>query len=110
MEPVSEEAPEGIMPKEAFKSAVIDFHLLEAYVEEEYGNSDSSLFIFKKLEEEVYKKHNTTKSIYLKSYNYYLKNTERDMDPMYESIVDELSKIEIRTRAEENKTKKVDEK
>ena len=104
-EPEQDKVPEDIIPKEKFKQMAIDFHLLEAYVEEEYGNSDSSLTIFKKLQEELYVKNNATNKQYVTSYNYYLKNTKKDMDMMYEEIVNELTKLETRTKSKEKEKK-----
>lgn len=93
-----EKQPDNLIDKEKFKQMAIDFHLLEAYVEENYQQSDSVLSIFNTLEQEVFKKHNTTKEIYLKSYNYYLRNADKEMDILYEQIVSEISKLEDRAK------------
>lgn len=95
-----EEKPEDILSKDKFKQMVIDFHLLEAHVEDKYGKSDSTLTIFKELERQLYEKNQTTDKIYLKTYNYYLRNADTEMDPIYEEIVNELSKLESRTKGE----------
>ena len=97
---VVEEKPEDLLPKDKFKQMVIDFHLLEAFVENKYPKSDTAAVVFKDLETQLYEKHETSSKLYLKTYNYYLRNADTQMDPIYEEIVNELSKLESRTKGE----------
>ena len=98
-----EKKPDNLIKKEKFKQMVIDLHLLEAYVENKYTKSDSAQSIYLKLEEDYFEKNEFKKDIYLKTYNFYLRNSYTDMDPFYEEIVNELSKLEARTKGEVKK-------
>lgn len=101
--PPVEKAPENLIEKEKFRQMVIDLHLLESYVENKYSKTDSAQSIFKDLEEKYFIKSNIDKQQYLVTYNYYLRNSYDKLDPLYEEIVRELSKLEARTKGEEKK-------
>ena len=97
------EIPDDILEKEKFKQILTEFHLLESYVEDQYSNGDTALAVFKKLELELYEKHQLNQADYLRSYNFYLKNPYKLMDPIYEEIVNDLSKMEARTKGQVKK-------
>ena len=96
-EPQVEEEPQNLIQKDKFKKITIELHLLENYTTYKYEAADSSKAAFNLLEQEIYKNYEVTEEIYRESYNYYLRNIKQ-MDEMYEDIVDSLSKMETQTK------------
>lgn len=82
--------PDYVIGKERMVPFLIDIHLTEAKIKILKVDHDSSMAFFRKLEEEVYQKHQITDSIYMKSYNYYMNHPHLLLE-IYESVIDSLS-------------------
>jgi len=82
--------PEGIMSKQEMVSFLIDLHIMEAKITTVRFPNDSVKLFFPEIEQELFKKHNVSDSVYFKSYQYYLNNMF-DMEEIYTAVVDSLS-------------------
>ena len=82
--------PDYVIPKEKMVPFLIDIHLAEAKIKVLKLEYDSSIAFYRKLEDEVYKKHQINDSIYMESYNYYLNQPEL-MVEIYGQVIDSLS-------------------
>jgi hypothetical protein len=91
--------PENIMSKEQMVSFLIDLHLIEAKISISRFPNDSVKVIFPEIEEELFRKHHISDSIYFRSYQYYL-NDMFEMEEIYTAVVDSLS---LRERVAGNK-------
>lgn len=88
---VRKDKPSGeIMTKEQMVSFLIDLHIMEAKINTTRFPADSIKLIFPEIEQEMFKKHNITDSLYFRSYQYYLNNMF-DMEEIYAAVVDSLS-------------------
>jgi hypothetical protein len=84
-----EKTPENILSKEQMVQIMKDLHLAEAFVNSNYSYSDSSKYVYKKMEDSLLKTHGTNQMVFDSSLAYY----QRDMkalDKIYESVVDSL--------------------
>lgn len=75
-----------------------DVHTAEAIIETSVIYPDTSLMVFNREQEEILKKHGVSKEDFRTSYRYYLDNL-REMDKLYEIIVDTLSVRESKAQA-----------
>jgi hypothetical protein len=79
--------------EEKFISIMIDIHLLEARLENLKQLNDTSFFAAGKGYEQIYKNHSVTKEQFRQTFDFYL-NHPKQMDKLYEKIVDSLSEME----------------
>ena len=84
------QTPENIMSKKDMVAFLIDLHIVEAKINKVRIPNDTVKLFFPEIEQELYKKHNISDSIYLESYKHYLENV-RDMEEIYAAVVDSLS-------------------
>ena len=82
--------PEHLMTKEQMVPFLIDIHIAETKIKILKLDYDSSMAFFRKLEDEIYQKHQVTDSIYLLSYNYYMDQPALLLE-IYEQVIDSLS-------------------
>ena len=87
-----------IMSKEQMISFLIDLHIIEAKITNVKVPPDSVKVFFPQIEDSLYKKHNVSDSLYMKSYKYYLDHVH-EMEEIYTAVVDSLS---LRERMIEN--------
>jgi len=82
--------PEWVMSEEEMINYLIDLHLSEAAVQNLRLKSDSARVVFAVREKYILKKHQLTDSVFLKSYSYYLKHSEK-LEEIYGAVVDSIS-------------------
>ncbi len=82
--------PEDIMPPEQMISYLVDLHLAEASVQNLRLKRDSAKVIFAAREKYLLKEHQITDSLFIKSYNYYLRHPDK-LEEIYGAVVDSLS-------------------
>ncbi len=75
-------------------SILVDIHVAEAQVEHMGLMADTSLVYFKKLQQDIFKKHKITQKDFYNSYDYYTDNVS-ELDKIYERVVDSLSVREV---------------
>jgi len=83
--------PPDTLSKDQMISILIDIHLAEAKVGRlPFRSLDSSKVLFRKMELDIFKKHQTDTATYRKSFEFYLNNTAY-LDDIYAAVVDSLS-------------------
>lgn len=76
-------------------SILTDIHIAESRVSRlQLKSSDSSLMVFNKLKEEIWKKHKVDTMIYRSSYDYYMMHPKQ-MSQIYEEVNKKIDKQEI---------------
>nr|WP_281347217.1 DUF4296 domain-containing protein [Xanthovirga aplysinae] len=91
-----------MLSEEQMISFLVDVQILEGKIKALNLKRDSAEVLFTYYEKELYKEHGFSDSVYLKSYRYYLENTE-EMADIYQAVYDSL---ELRNKAFEEKLKK----
>ncbi len=82
--------PEGLIPKEIMISFLIDLHIQESKVTISRMNKDSVRAFFPEVEQKLFEKHGIDDSLYLMSFEYYLREIQI-MEEIYTAVVDSLS-------------------
>jgi hypothetical protein len=83
--------PEGTLSKEKMVKILMDIHIAEAKTGRlTFRSVDSSKVLFRRLELDIFKKHNVDTATYRKSFEFYLQNTTY-LDEIYAAVVDSLS-------------------
>jgi hypothetical protein len=86
-----EQAPRSVLPKEKMVDILVDIHIAEARANRiQLRSYDSIQAYYKKLETDVYKKHQVDSAIYNKSFRYYMDHIKQ-MDEIYTAVVDSLN-------------------
>lgn len=80
----------AIMNEEAMVKYLIDLHIAEAQVQNLRLKKDSSDIVFDIYEKHLLDSNDLTDSLFIRSYNYYLRNPQL-MENIYESVVDSIS-------------------
>ena len=79
-----------ILDQQEMVSYLVELHLTEAAVTNLRESPDSSRFIFKIYEQEILSQHDVTDSVFVNSYNYYLRHPDQ-LQEIYTAVVDSLS-------------------
>ena len=91
-------APENLVPQDKMVQILADIHVAEAQVEAKVVYPDTAIMAFNYIEREIFKKHGVTEQEFRDTYQYY-KDNLKEMDKLYEIIVDTLSLRETKLRA-----------
>lgn len=91
-------APDDLIPTEKMTSILVDVHVAEARIESMGLMLDTGAVHYKKLQQEIFKKHNISEKTFQKSYKHYLDNVS-ELDKIYEKVVDSLSLAETKAGA-----------
>ena len=79
-----------IMSEEAMVDYLIKLHIAESQIQNLRLKKDSSDYVFEIYEKHLLEENGITDSLFARSYNYYLKNSDR-LEYIYESVVDSIS-------------------
>lgn len=82
--------PKGILSEDKIVEVLIDIHMAEGTVSSLSIPYDSSKKIYPILEKKVFLKHQITDSVYMKSFEYYLRDS-KVMERIYSRTIDSLS-------------------
>jgi len=82
--------PKGIYDTQQIAVFLKDLYILEMKVKELRLSEDSTKKVFAYYEQELYKKHNLSDSIYHESFKHYI-NDIQGLSKIYEIVVDSLS-------------------
>jgi hypothetical protein len=86
-----EKTPPNILSQEKMVDVLIDIHIAEAKANRVSLRSyDSIQAYYKKLETDVFKKHQVDSAVYRKSFIYYLDHMKQ-MDEIYSTVIDSLN-------------------
>lgn len=88
-----ERLPEGVLNEDKMVEIMIDIHLAEGLVSTFPIHYDSSRILYPMFEKEVFKKHQTPDSVFVKSLEHYMRDA-RKMDRLYARTIDSLHVIE----------------
>ncbi|MES2794725.1 MAG: DUF4296 domain-containing protein [Bacteroidota bacterium] len=113
--PKFDKKPEKLVPKDKMVKILSDMHRMEGFVNNMgIQNTDTSQFIFRKLEAKIFKKYQVDTAAYYASYKYYLINPD-DFTEMYKQVVKSIkeknkadSLVEAKSKKNEVDTSKVD--
>lgn len=86
----SDKQPEGVLSRKDMINVLVRIHLAEAKANNSYLTNDTLKIFYQSLEDSIFKKYNTSKAGFEKSYQYYLQKP-KEMDKMYAEVVDSLS-------------------
>lgn len=100
----SNERPQGILSEKEMVPMLIDVYISEGRVSSLSLKRDSSLKVFEDLEVKLFEKYNTTDSIYRASMIYYY-DRPKQMEKIYEVVLDSLNLREQRLKDEEKDSK-----
>ena len=75
-----------------------DVHTAEATIEQQVVYPDTALMTFNYLQRQILEKHDVKEQDFRDTYNYYLQNL-KEMDKLYEIVIDTLSVRESKARA-----------
>lgn len=82
--------PAGILPKDKMVSVLSDVHFAEGAVAHQELNRDTSVFLYRELESQIFKKHGITREDFFKSYAWYAEHID-DYKDLYATLVDSLN-------------------
>jgi hypothetical protein len=86
-----EKPPQHVLTKEQMIDILVDIHLAEAKANRiSLRSYDSIQAYYKKLERDVYQKHQVDSVVYRKSFAYYMDHIKH-MDEIYAAVVDSLN-------------------
>jgi hypothetical protein len=94
--------PEDMIPQEKLVRVLADIHTAEALIESKVIYPDTALMTYNQEQEKIFKKYHITQEQFKDTYNYYLRNL-REMDALYEIVVDTLSMRESKAEAVQGK-------
>ncbi len=83
----------NVLEKEQMVKILTSLHLAEAYVNANYTFSDSARYVYKKLEDSIFKSKGTNLAVFDSSLAYY-QNDVKSMDDIYAASIDSLSLME----------------
>lgn len=81
---------------------MIDVHLAEARVENAGLPTDSAEAVYRKMQQDIYRKHQISEANFNNSYQYYLRNLS-ELDKIYGRVIDSLSARETMSAAKQVK-------
>ncbi|MBC6989326.1 DUF4296 domain-containing protein [Hymenobacter sp. BT491] len=90
--------PARLLPKEQMESLLTELHILEARVDAVNLPQDSARALYNTLQKEVFQRRGITDSVFKQSYRYYAIHN-KDLDNIYGSVIDSLTKREEKARA-----------
>jgi hypothetical protein len=83
--------------EEKFQEILTEIHVMQTKLESFKAINDTSLFAAVKGHQEIFSKHGVTKEQFNETFNFYISNPKQ-MDKMYEKIIDELSVKEAKSK------------
>ncbi len=82
--------PEGVLAKDKMILVLSDVHLAESAVAYQELNRDTSIFLYRELEAQIFRKHGITRTDFLKSYAWYAEHID-EYKELYSTLVDTLN-------------------
>ncbi|RDC62615.1 DUF4296 domain-containing protein [Adhaeribacter pallidiroseus] len=97
--PAGEPKPANLLSEDQMTRIMMDVHLAEAQVENAGLPLDSGEAVFRKMQQQIFKKHGVKEADFNTSYQYYLRNLN-GLDKIYEKIIDSLTVRETLLKAQ----------
>lgn len=86
----TDKVPKSVMNEDQMINYLVDLHINESAVQNLRLKTDSAEVVFAVVEKQLMRDHNITDSLFINSYNYYLKNPEK-LEYIYAAVVDSIS-------------------
>ena len=86
----SDQASIKVMSEPQMVDFLIDLHLAEGGIQDLRLKKDSAAVVFAAQEKLLFKRHDITDSVFIKSYNYYLEHPGQ-LEKIYSAVIDSLS-------------------
>ncbi len=100
--PAAEPKPVNLLTEAQMTSIMIDVHLAEARLENAGLVIDSAEAVFRKMQQDIYRRHQVKDADFNASYQYYLRNLA-ELDKIYANVIDSLSARETTYNAQPTK-------
>lgn len=97
--PAGEPEPANLLSPEKMTGIMIEVHLAEARLENARLPADSAGAVFRKMQQDIYRKHQVKEVDFNTSYQYYLRNLSL-LDKIYATVIDSLSARETLSNAQ----------
>lgn len=97
--PATEPKPANLLSAGKMTGILIDVHLTEARLENTGLAFDSAEAVYRKMQQDIYRKHQVKESDFNTSYQYYLRNLS-ELDKIYAAVIDSLSARETISNAQ----------
>jgi hypothetical protein len=91
--------PAHLLPEDKMVQILADVHIAEARIENHILYPDTALMVFSNEQQRILERHAVEEDAFRETYRYYLSNL-REMDKLYEIILDTLSVREAKARIE----------
>ena len=90
--------PDNLVPRDKMVHILADIHTAEARIESNMVYPDTAMMVYTFAEKQIIEQHGVTEQDFRDTYQYY-KDNLKEMDALYEIIVDTLSLRETKMRA-----------
>ena len=94
----SPDRPKDLVPQDKMVQILADIHIAESQIETKVVYPDTALMTFNYWQKEILQKHGVKEEQFRDTYRYY-QNNLKEMDELYEIIIDTLSVRETKMRA-----------
>ncbi|WP_439882395.1 DUF4296 domain-containing protein [Pontibacter sp. MBLB2868] len=94
----SSDRPKNLVPEDKMVQILADIHIAESRIETKVVYPDTALMTYNYWQKEILQKHGVTEKQFRDTYRYY-QNHLKEMDALYETIIDTLSVRETKLRA-----------
>ena len=94
--------PRNLVPRDKMVRILADIHTAEARIESNVSYTDTAMMTFNNEQQKILERYQVTPDQFKETYTYYLEHL-REMDALYEIIVDTLSVRESKAQAEAGK-------
>jgi hypothetical protein len=93
--------PANLLTHAQMTRILADIHMAESMADMHFPSRDTSKIAYKILEKKIFAQHQVEDSVFLQSYEYYLRHL-KEMDKIYEAVVDTLNLRELRLNNRNN--------
>lgn len=91
--------PDNLLPQDKMVQILADIHTAEALIEQKAVYPDTALLSFNYAEKKIFERYNVTEQDFRQTYRFYSDNV-REMDKLYEVVIDTLSMRETKAKAQ----------
>ncbi|WP_238395792.1 DUF4296 domain-containing protein [Pontibacter pudoricolor] len=94
--------PAGMVPEGKMVQILADVHIMEALIEANINYPDTAMMVYNKEHKKILDKYGVKQPAFQKTYNYYAANL-KEMDRLYEIVLDTLTAREAKYVAKKSK-------
>ncbi len=97
--------PEDVLSRQKFTSVMIDVQLVEGMKVHKLGPKRDRRPDMGQMYSEIFEKHGIGKEEFVRTYDFY-KSHPKEMETIYEQVLDSLSKLDVEVKKEYNQAQK----